>query len=282
MRHGLGESVYLKSRSNIDYSDAYKAFPFIDSNFSEAGYLVVNDYYHDTLFPYSELKNNKDQKVILDVSNGLSKTYIGSPTSSLGFKEGDPIFVYRKHIGVGQAGYKSCVTTFCMVSNIIWIKKQGNVYLPYDEFIKRVGNKSVYSVEELQSIFNNEKNVVIIELIYYGFFGGGNNINWVWLKNKDCWGGGYPTAQRLTRAQFDKILKEGNIDVSAGAPSTIWEMTKHAAGIPRHYFREYYKGRMVAIAYKLKNVIAYENPKELSDYGINHVPQSFIYVEDKQ
>ncbi len=214
MRHGLGESVYLKSRSNIDYSDAYKAFPFIDSNFSEAGYLVVNDYYHDTLFPYSELKNNKEQKVILDVSNGLSKTYIGSPTSSLGFKEGDPIFVYRKHTGVGQAGYKSCVTTFCMVSNIIWIKKQGNVYLPYDEFIKRVGNKSVYSVEELQSIFNNEKNVVIIELIYYGFFGGGNNINWVWLKNNDCWGGGYPTAQRLTRAQFDKILKEGNIDVS--------------------------------------------------------------------
>ncbi len=95
--------------------------------------------------------------------------------------------------------------------------------------------------------------------------------------------------QDITRIIFystspkSKVIGEAEIEeVLAGAPSTIWEMTKHAAGIPRHYFREYYKGRMVAIAYKLKNVIAYENPKELSDYGINHVPQSFIYVEDKQ
>ena len=65
------------------------------------------------------------------------------------------------------------------------------------------------------------------------------------------------------------------------APSTIWEKTKHAAGIPRSFFRQYYKGRPQAVAYKLRNVIAYETPKALSDYGITHVPQSFIYIEDE-
>ena len=60
----------------------------------------------------------------------------------------------------------------------------------------------------------NKKSLVIIELVYYGFFGVGNNINWVWLKTHGCWGEGYPTSQKLSHEQFDKILKEGNIDAS--------------------------------------------------------------------
>lgn len=79
-----------------------------------------------------------------------------------------------------------------------------------------------------------------------------------------------------------KVVGEAEIEeVISGAPSTVWEKTKHAAGIPRSFFRSYYKGRKVAVAYKLKNVIAYEEPKSLSDYGITHVPQSFIYIEEE-
>lgn len=78
------------------------------------------------------------------------------------------------------------------------------------------------------------------------------------------------------------VVGEAEIEeVLVGAPSTIWEKTKHAAGIPRSFFRQYYKGRPQAVAYKLKNVIAYDTPKALSDYGITHVPQSFIYIEDE-
>ena len=79
-----------------------------------------------------------------------------------------------------------------------------------------------------------------------------------------------------------KVVGEAEIEkVLYGSPSAIWEQTKHAAGIPRHFFREYYKGRSFAVAYKLINVIAYKKPKELSDYGITHVPQSFIYLKDE-
>lgn len=212
--HRDGEGVYVKSRKSIDYSDPYKSFPFVKSDFDEAGYLVVNDYFHDTLFPYSELKRRNTPKVILDVSNGLSKTYIGSPTSALGFKPGDPVFVYRKHTGSGSAGYNSCVTTYCMVKDIIYVKSNGKALLAYEDYLSRIGNKSVYEPLELSNQYNNNKTLVLIELVYYGFFGGGNNLNWIWLKNNNCWGNTYPTSVKLTQEQFKKILKAGNVDVS--------------------------------------------------------------------
>ena len=212
--HRDGECVYIKSRNNIDYSNPYSSFPFIDPDFNEAGYLAVYDHFHDTLFPYSELKRNNLDKVILDVSNGLSKIYIGAPISELGFKADDPVFIYRIHTGSGSKGYNSCVTTFCMVKNITWVKKNGKASLSYDEYLNLIGNKSVYDTHRLRILYNNEKSLVIIELVYYGFFGRGNNINWVWLKKNGCWGDGYPTAQKLSRNQFNKILKEGNIDAS--------------------------------------------------------------------
>ena len=81
-------------------------------------------------------------------------------------------------------------------------------------------------------------------------------------------------------APESKVVGEAEIDeVISGAPSVVWELTKHAAGIPRSFFRSYYKGRPVAVAYKLKNVIAYDEPKVLEDYGIMHIPQSFVYLE---
>lgn len=212
--HRDGECVYMKSRDKIDYSDPYKSFPYITPHFDEAGYIVVNDHFHDTLFPYSELKRKTTPKMILDVSNGLSKTYIGSPSSPLGFKTGDPVFIYRRHTGAGSPGYNSCVTTFCMVKDIVHVKEQGKALLTYAEYISRIGNKSVYEPLELEKQYNNHKNLVLIELVYYGFFGGGNNLNWVWLKNNDCWGNTYPTSVKLSRKQFNKILKAGNIDVS--------------------------------------------------------------------
>ena len=71
-----GECVYLRSRKNIDFSDPYKAFPFLSPSFSKGGYLIVEDNYHDTLFPYSELKNTFQEQLDIDVANGVSKIYI--------------------------------------------------------------------------------------------------------------------------------------------------------------------------------------------------------------
>ena len=83
-------------------------------------------------------------------------------------------------------------------------------------------------------------------------------------------------------APESRVVGEAEIeDIIEGDPSEIWERTKEAAGIAREKYCEYYRGHSNAVAYKLKNVIAYAQSKELSDYGISHVPQSFVYIDLK-
>lgn len=209
-----GECVYSRSRKTIDYSNPYKAFPFINPNFQKSGYLVVNDEFHDILFPYSELKYSNTSKSILDVSNGISKVYLGSPTSIYHYNQNEPIFIYRRHTGTGTKRYKSCLTTYCVLKSITYINRNGKHTMSFDNYLKLVGNKSVYSKEELQNKYLYDRTLVAVELVYYGYFGEGNNVNMDWLDNNGCWGSGYPTETKLSVSQFKNILRRGNIDVN--------------------------------------------------------------------
>lgn len=80
-----------------------------------------------------------------------------------------------------------------------------------------------------------------------------------------------PQKQVVCEAEIDKIIE--------GSPTKIWEITKDAAGITQKAFYDYYQGRHTAVAYKLKNVVIYKEPRELSDYGISHAPQSYVYLD---
>ena len=66
--------------------------------------------------------------------------------------------------------------------------------------------------------------------------------------------------------------------VHEGTPNEIRETAKTAAGITKKFYFSYYSEKDKAIAYKLKNVVIYEKPRALSDYGIRQPPQSFIYL----
>ena len=212
-----GEGVYLRSRSNVNYTDPYKSFPFINPNFENAGYLCVNDYYHDTLFPYSELKNTLQTSLALNVKNGLSKIYVGAQYTVPPYKIGEPIFIYRIHNGNGVKRYKSCLTSYCIVTDVIAVKKNSRCLMAFDELISRIGNKSVYDVGELRNKYIGNRNMFVIEMLYYGYFGEGNNINMDSLENNGHWskdhGNSYPALIRLTPEEFREILREGNIDV---------------------------------------------------------------------
>ncbi|MFZ3130174.1 MAG: hypothetical protein WA125_03490 [Desulfosporosinus sp.] len=174
-----GECVYLKSRLNIDYRDPYKAFPFVNPQFEKAGDLIVNDVYHDTLFPYSELSRTLQEKVALSVANGISKIYVGSQYSKPHYRVGEPIFIYRRHTKQdGQKPrYKSCITSFCVVTDVIMVKTNNRCFMTFAELCNRIGNKSVYDQSELQAKYQNDRNLVVIEMLYYGYFGVGHNLN---------------------------------------------------------------------------------------------------------
>jgi len=209
-----GERVYIKDRRKLDFSDPCKAFPFIDGQMDCAGCLAIDMVYHDTMFASSDLANTLQERVDISVANGLKKVYLGQPYS-LGFRVGDPVLIYRKYTGQdGKPGFKSVITTYCVATRIEVIKNNGIANYTYEEFRRMVGNKSVYDELELKNQYDTQSRLTLIELLYCGYFGAGNNVNWAWLKNNDCWPGTHPMNFRYTRDQFEKILREGNVDVS--------------------------------------------------------------------
>lgn len=213
-----GECVYLKSRKNVDYSDPFKSFPFINPSFQKAGYLIVNDVYHDTLFPYSELSRTLQEQVALSVANGICKIYIGAQSSRPHYQVGEPILIYRRHTkDDGQKPrYKSCITSFCIVTDIIMVKTNHHYHMTFDELKVRIGNKSVFDEREIRTKYQNNKNLVVIEMLYFGYFGVGHNVNNAWLSDNGFWAspGEYPANVQLMPEQFKSILEEGNVDVS--------------------------------------------------------------------
>ena len=77
-----------------------------------------------------------------------------------------------------------------------------------------------------------------------------------------------------------KVVGEAEVeDVLIDQPEIIWKKTQKKSGIDKSFFDQYYEDREQAVAYKLRNVVKYETPRELKDYGINNAPQSFQYVE---
>ena len=76
-----------------------------------------------------------------------------------------------------------------------------------------------------------------------------------------------------------RIVAEAEIiEVLCLSPEDLWKETKRYSGISKSFYDEYFKGRKVAYAYRLGKVRAYDNPLELSDYGIKTAPQSFVYI----
>lgn len=77
-----------------------------------------------------------------------------------------------------------------------------------------------------------------------------------------------------------QVVGEAEVeDVLIDAPEKLWKKTEKKSGIDKTFFDQYYVDREQAVAYKLKNVKKYENPKKLEDYGISNAPQSFRYIE---
>lgn len=77
-----------------------------------------------------------------------------------------------------------------------------------------------------------------------------------------------------------KVVGEAEVeDVLIDEPEEIWKKTEKKSGIDKCFFDEYYKNREQAVAYKLKNVIEYREPKKLEEYGISCAPQSFQYID---
>lgn len=210
-----GECVYIRSRKNIDFSTPYKSFPFISPSFEKGGYLLVRDDYHDTLFPYSELKNTPQEMLQMDAANGITKVYIGEQWDTH-YKVGEPIFIYRKHTGGGMPRYKSCLTSFCVVTESVAVKRNGKPLMTFESFCEAAGNRTIFSVDELRRRYNDNRNITAIKMLYCGYFGAGHNINMDWLDQNGLWSRGeneYPAQIQLSPQQCQTIWQAAKVDL---------------------------------------------------------------------
>jgi Uncharacterized conserved protein len=79
-----------------------------------------------------------------------------------------------------------------------------------------------------------------------------------------------PQKQVVGEAEIDEILEDDVL--------SIWSQTKEYSGITYNFFRSYYKGKKKAIAYRLRNLIIYDEPRSLAYYGVSCAPQSYRYL----
>ena len=207
-----GEAVYLKDKRALDCSDPHLCFPFVNPGFATANLLVVEDKYHDELFPYSELAHELQDEFRSSAANGITKVYVGA--SQVATRPGNPILIYRKYTGdQGRPGYKSVVTSYCVVTNVVQFKSAGSEMKSFNEFRNFIKNKSVFTDQELQQWYR-KSNLTVVEMVYLGYFGAGHNVNYMWLKDNGYWdGNAYPHQFEYTKAQFLEILTKGGVQL---------------------------------------------------------------------
>lgn len=207
-----GESVFVKNKNHLDFSDSYKCFPFINGKFDTAGIIPIEDEYHDQLFPYSELARNNVDIDEITAGNGITKIFIATPFSNMVFKENMPVFLYRKYNGKDSKTYKSVITSFSTITKIHIVKDNGVKKISFDDFIELSGNKTVYSEEYLKYLYDQKQNIVALELVYNGYFGKGHNVTHHKLKENGLFEN-HPYKITYTKEEFKKILEMGDINV---------------------------------------------------------------------
>lgn len=198
------DGIYVRSKKEIDFSTPYTSFPFINQNQNEFALLPIDEKWHDKLFPYSELKNTKQETEEFAAANGMTKTYLFFPYSEPVYKENQPILIYRKFAGENKK-FKSVITSYGTIVRCIKIKQNYVEYMALEDYKVLVGKKSVFSSEEIES-FYSQRNLYVLEIVYDHAFGEGNNVNYFTLKNNGIWKDGHPFQAMYSMSDFKSIL----------------------------------------------------------------------------
>lgn len=137
---------------------------------------------------------------------------LGSPYTAMHYEVGEPVGIYRIFEGEIGKTYKSAVTSYCIITKMDIIKNNGQASMSVSDFVKNAGNKTVFTADELTGIYNGQKNVVMLELVYNGFFGKGHNVIHKNLNEQGLFTS-HPYNLDFSKDQFIKILGMGDVDV---------------------------------------------------------------------
>ena len=198
------EGVYLRSKIAISFITPYTSFPFINKETRAFAMLPIEAEWHDKIFPYSELKNTKQDTEEFAAANGMTKTYIGFSYSIPAYSPGMPIMIYR--ISEEKKTFKSVVTSYGTIVRFEIIKQNWDYIKSFDEYVKLVGNKSVFTYDKIKEFYEKQKNVFVLELVYNHAFGEGCNVNHYTLNSCGIWKNSHPYQAIYSMNDFRAIL----------------------------------------------------------------------------
>lgn len=64
-----------------------------------------------------------------------------------------------------------------------------------------------------------------------------------------------------------------------GNVKSLWTNTRDSSGISWSEYERYFSGVEYAYAYEIKDAVKFDRFRTLDEFGIDYVPQGFIYVE---
>lgn len=82
-----------------------------------------------------------------------------------------------------------------------------------------------------------------------------------------------------TSPRKEVVAEADVVGIVEDSPQIVWELTHEYSGITYRFFKQYYKGKNKAVAYKLDNIVVYDKPRSLAEIGVSHAPQSYRYLE---
>lgn len=203
------ELVFTKKMNSIS-GDLLSDFPLFRTNGKQKFVLAIKPEYHTKLFPDSILNNERIDKdfLVKDVShtNSIHKIYICFMKGTEGLKRGDVLLIYRTKDDKGPAKYRSVTTSVCVVEEV----KRPSDFETEDEFIKYTNAYSIFKEQGLKEWYQRS-NAVVIKMTYNAaFYRKVTNEKMTEMGiNPQYWG-----FFQLTDEQFDKILKQGEINES--------------------------------------------------------------------
>lgn len=77
-----------------------------------------------------------------------------------------------------------------------------------------------------------------------------------------------------------KVVGEFIIDeIIEGTPQQVWEQTNEVGGISERDYFAYFEGLEKAYAFKIGQLIIFDNPISLEEIGVRCAPMSYQYID---
>jgi len=205
-----GEIVLVKDRRNLDLSETKHYFPLIRKS-GRAKIIPIEAEYHDRMFPICGVSDVDTFEEGMPVGNGITKMYIANPGNKIDYRINDIAFIYRK--SKERPGINSRLTAYCVIESVVVVKVGGNPRITEDKFFDLIGNKTVFTDEELRALYARN-NVYIIGMLYSGTLRMDGNLNYNWLHSNGLFDT-HPYNIQLSIEDAEKILEEGGVDVQS-------------------------------------------------------------------